>query len=1118
MKCLKCQFENPEGIKFCGKCGAKLEQVCPQCKFVNPVQFEFCGECGQALGKMPAATIPATTDTHAVPISDHERKHVTILFSDLSGYTAMTEKLDPEEVKEIMDRIFGKISQVVVKYEGFIEKFIGDAVMAIFGVPKTHEDDPVRAIRAAREIHDLVREISPSLEKTIGRPLYMHTGINTGLVVARDIDFEKGTHGVLGDTINIASRLSGMAKTDEIIVGYDTYQHAERYFEFKKKKAVKIKGKEESIQIYRVLLPKEAPSKTHRLSGLRSELIGRKVEMGQLKDAVENLHQGKSTIFSIIGDAGTGKSRLVEEFKSSLDVNTIQWREGHSYGYSQNIPYFPLIDLLNRAWQIREGDSLEQLKLKMEKGATAVIGERKDLIPYLGRLYSLSYSEIEQVNPESWKSKLNEAMQLILANLCKRAPTIICIEDLHWADSSSLELLRNTLMDLRYPVLFICICRPAFSLFTSHQINSIKSYYEIRLHDLTPTDAQDMVESLLKTDTIPKQLRTFIRDKAEGNPFYLEEVINSLIETETLVRDNVSWKLTRPITDKDIPSTVQGVISARLDRLERETKRILQEASVIGRSFLYEILKRISDLKQFIDKSLMNLEQLDLIKTRSLQPELEYIFKHALTQEVVYQGLLIKERRSIHEKIGLVMEELFHDRLPEFYEILAYHYSQSENYKKACEYLKLSGDKAARNYANWEAIQFYKEAIQVLNTQPETEEIKRLKLEHSFSIIAVMMLLSYPEGSLEILQDAERLSQELGDTPSLTAVYSKLSIYHTLKGASALALEYTEKYFNEAEKTGAIDILISVARDICPALFFSDSYIKLIDIASRATRPLEENHSEKDFFTGGVNAYAAVCGWYGMSLGWLGKRREAKAVLEKGLKVAFEVNDRYEIGFLNFAYSSMSFYSGDGNTTIEHARTMVKHFEEAGTNLMKGIAWSLLGGGYYLMGDYKTAKDHAEKGLKIQKEVGLPSSQPWNYFFLAIIHYALGNMQSATDCIEQTLKLSQEFKMKTPEGMAWILIGRIKSRTNPADFNEAYNNIHHGISMLEEIKLKPLAAFGYVFLGEMLADADRKVEALESLKKAEALYREMEVTPESYWLVRTQNALRRLESDACTTH
>ncbi|MCX5852734.1 MAG: AAA family ATPase, partial [Deltaproteobacteria bacterium] len=445
MKCSNCGIENPEGYKFCNECGQKLVLACPSCRMINQPGSKFCGGCGYDLTKTSTTTSQPVELPPKPTITDHERKYVTVLFSDLSGYTAMTEKLDPEEVKDIMDRIFGKISQVVVKYEGFIEKYIGDAVMAIFGVPKTHEDDPIRAVRAAREIHDLVREISPSLEKTIGRPLYMHTGINTGLVVAKEIDFEKGTHGVLGDTINVASRLSGLAKTDEIIVGIETYHQSEGYFNFEKLEPAIIKGKEEPIQIYKVRSLKEAPSKTHRLSGLRAELVGRKAEMTQLKEAVENLKQGKASIFSIVGDAGTGKSRLIEEFRASLDINTIQWREGHAYAYSQNIPYFPLIDLLDRAWQIKEGDPSDQVKLKIETGAKSIIGERQDLIPYVGSLYSLSYKEIEDISPESWKARLHEAIQLILANLCKRQPTIVCIEDLHWADPSSIELLRNIL-------------------------------------------------------------------------------------------------------------------------------------------------------------------------------------------------------------------------------------------------------------------------------------------------------------------------------------------------------------------------------------------------------------------------------------------------------------------------------------------------------------------------------------------------------------------------------------------------------------------------------------------------------------------------------------------------
>ena len=314
MKCPKCQSENREGIRFCEQCGVKMELECPNCKAKIPLGKQFCGECGQELGE-------GTKKEKRVPESEGERKYVTAMFSDLSGYTAMSEKLDPEEVKEIMSRIFGEIAQVVTKYEGFIEKFVGDAVVAFFGIPKAHEDDPIRAIRVAREIHELVAAISPEVEKRTGKSISMHTGINTGLVVTGEVSMEKGTHGLAGDPINVASRLSNLAKAGEILVGHGTYRQAEGYYTFEALEPMTIKGKEEPVQAYKVLSPKVKPTTIHRLSGLRSLLIGRKVELDALKEAVENLPKGKGRIFSICGDAGTGKSRLVEEFKNTLDLS-----------------------------------------------------------------------------------------------------------------------------------------------------------------------------------------------------------------------------------------------------------------------------------------------------------------------------------------------------------------------------------------------------------------------------------------------------------------------------------------------------------------------------------------------------------------------------------------------------------------------------------------------------------------------------------------------------------------------------------------------------------------------------------------------------------------------------
>ncbi|MGE5839484.1 MAG: AAA family ATPase, partial [Deltaproteobacteria bacterium] len=402
----------------------------------------------------------------------------------------MTEKLDPEEVKEIMSRIFGEIAQVVTKYEGFIEKFIGDAVVAFFGIPKAHEDDPIRAIKVAREIHEVAAAMSPAVEKRTGKPLSMHTGINTGLVVTGEVSIEKGTHGLAGDPINVAARLSSLAKAGEILVGHDTYRQAEGHFTFENLEPTILKGKAEPVQVHKVISSKERPVTIHRLSGLKANLIGRKAELAQLSEAVEQLRKGRGRIFSICGEAGTGKSRLIEEFKSSLDLTGVQWVEGHAYAYAQNIPYFPLIDLLNRVLNIQENDAPEIVKRKIETGIENLIGNRESIVPFVGSLYSLRYPEVEEVSPEFWKSRLQDAIQTILSALAEKAPTIFFHEDIHWADPSFVQLLRSALMAIRQPAIVLCAYRPPFSLFSTHQLGNIgKAYQEIRLEELSLSDA-----------------------------------------------------------------------------------------------------------------------------------------------------------------------------------------------------------------------------------------------------------------------------------------------------------------------------------------------------------------------------------------------------------------------------------------------------------------------------------------------------------------------------------------------------------------------------------------------------------------------------------------------------
>ncbi len=769
---------------------------CSKCQSENPVGFRFCGSCGQLLGETGVSGV--------IPKTGGERRHVTVLFTDLTGYTTMCERCDPEDVQEVMSRIFGEIAQVVAKYGGLIEKFVGDAAMVLFGVPKAHEDDPVRAIKAAMEIHGMVEALTPQLRVMGCRPLSMHTGICTGLVVTGGVDAGKGATGVTGDSVNMACRLSGMGKAGEILVGPYTYCMAEGYFDFEELESTTVEGKTEPVRIYRVLSRKGQPSKIHRLSGLRSELIGRNAEMAQLSEAVEKLREGKGSIIGICGDAGTGKSRLVEEFKATLDLKEIQWREGHAYSYSQNIPYFPITDILKRAFKIGEGDPPRKVREKMERRVERFVGRREDLIPYIGSLLSLSFPEIERTSPDSWKHRLHKAVQEFLFAVVKRAPTVICFEDIHWADPSSIELLRALLSDGKYPALFLFLYRPPFAFFPGPQLGAlVGSYREIHLQDLSSSEALAMTGALLKTGDVPLELRNFIRKKTEGNPFYLEEVINTLVESDTLVRDNGSWKLSRPLRESDISPTVHGVILARLDRLEKEAKRVLQEASVIGRVFLYEILKRVTEIKEDIDQHLAGLERIDLIRARFLQPELEYVFKHALTQEVVYNGLLKKEREAVHRQIARVIEQLFGERLYEFYETLAYHYTQSQMVDKAVEYLIRSGEKGLTRYALEESHKNFQQAYVLLGEKSEpTNEDRKVILDLLNAWAPVFHWRASYKNLVDLLRANEEHAVSLGEKAGLGMFYSWMGLGLQNLERAKDAQEYLAKALEIGEEIG----------------------------------------------------------------------------------------------------------------------------------------------------------------------------------------------------------------------------------------------------------------------------------------------------------------------------
>jgi class 3 adenylate cyclase/tetratricopeptide (TPR) repeat protein len=1118
MKCPKCSADNPETRKFCRECGEKLLLKCPKCNSENLPEDKFCGECGCDLSKSTETASLETQITESpseetIPTrisAEAERKHATVIFSDLTGYTAISERLDPEEVKEITSRIFSEISKIVGKYDGFIEKYAGDAVMALFGVPKAHEDDPIRAIKVAREIHELVDVISPEIESRIGQPISMHTGINTGLVVTGEVDMERGTHGVAGDTINLASRLSNLAKPGEILIDVDTCRQVEGHFTCEYIEETTVKGKADPVLVHKVLSQRGKPVTIHRLSGLRADLIGRKVELAELSEAAENLQEGRGRIFSICGAAGTGKSRLVEEFKATLSFEQIQWIEGHAYAYSQNIPYFPLIDLLNRVLHIEENDPPEKVREKVESGIEYLVGKQEDIVPYVGGLYSLSYPEVEDVSPEFWKSRLQSAIKAILSALAHKTPTIYFLEDLHWADPSFVELLRQACLEIREPAVVLCVYRPTFNLFTGDQLSGIGNYYhEIQLQDLSRSETQEMLESLLKTSSAPSDLKRLVQSKAEGNPFYLEELVNSLIESETLIRDNGNWRITKPITESDISASIHGLISGRLDRLEKEAKRILQEASVIGRAFLYEILKRITELKQDIDRCLRGLEQLDLIKTRSFLPDLEFVFKHALTQEVVYNGLLKKERREIHEQIALVMETVFQKRLPEFYEALAFHFKRGRSILKAVDYLIRSGEKSLARYSVEESHQYFMEAFDLLSNKPaRTKDEDALLIELLIKWSWVYYYRGDFLGQVNLLSAHKDLAESLNDRAILGMFYAWYGFSIFCGPNTREKYKDSYEYLRMALEIGDEIEDQKIIGHACSWLTWACSELGALDEAilygERAQEICKNNPTEHYLFFKSL-------GGMGYAYSYKGNDKKAfelgTSILDHGLKhsnIRGMVVGHYlkGVGFL---------VAGDFPSAIEAEK---KAIQTAKDPYYSQFPKFLLGICYAQNGQFQEAEETLQEVSTFCRDSGHELIGTPTYAFLGLVSIAKGRMGQGLKMIEEALKVYHENQRRTQVAAIEHVLGLVylqivsKSaavslttmaknigfilKNVPTAAKKAVEHFNIAIEVAKEIGAKGTEGQAYLGLGHLHKLKGRRDQARDCFSKSIKIFEECE--------------------------
>ncbi len=1017
-----------------------------------------------------------------------ERKQVTVLVAEVTGLSG----LDPEDRHEIAGPLMELMSQEIGLFEGTVSSLSGEGLTAIFGAPIAHEDDPARAIHAALSLRKRLEERPEKLSLRAGA----HTGLVIVGAIGDDLSME---YTAIGDTLTLASDLRDGSSPGTILISKDTRELAEGYFDFEPA----------DKETYAVLAPKHAATRVEAsLAKGLSHFVGRDRELAQLMDCFSRASEGRGQVAGIVGEAGVGKSRLILQFTQALP-GEYTLLQGGCYHYGDAMPYLPILGILKGYFGIEDSDDQESAKRRIGDQLELADPEEKlqgILAPIL-ELLSLPAEDEAYValEPAQRRERVFAAVKQLLMAESASSPLIVIVEDLHWIDKTSEELLASLIDSMANSrIQLILLYRPEYtSPWTS------KSYYTtIGVDQLPEKTSEELISSILSGGEVDADIVRLITAKASGNPLFIEELTHGLRENGSILKEDRHYLLAGKASEIEVPETIQGMIAARLDRLAAELKKLMQVASVIGREFAYRLLASITQMQDELKRSLSDLQESELIYEKSLFPELEYIFKHALTQEVAYNSLLKKRRKELHGKIGAAIETLYPERLEEFYEMLAYHYARSDDTDKAIQYLRLSGDKAARSYSHWEAVHFYKSAVGLLDAKQETEERDREKLNICLSLMNPLFLLNFPEGSLETLEEAEALSKELRDTNGLVNAYGKLGFYYTCKGDNVRGLDYAEKCFSEAEKIGEIESMIVPATDICFARFNSGEITKVRDITLKVLSVIEERLAKEQSFSGAINAYSMHCGWSGNALGSLGEFGDAREVLEKGLKNAIAANDIFGVARLQQCFFPACYFSGDAEGSLEHAQEAIKLFEDAGILYMLGYAWAFLAGGQFFSGDMEPAQANVEKGIRLQTDEGVAAMLPTVYWVAAIIHHGIGDLNKAIADAEQSLKLSQEYHMRAYESLAWGVLGRMLGEQGPLNIDVAEQHIHRSISMAEDMSLKPAIALGYLFRGEVFELAGRKEEAIENLKIAEKMGQDMGM---GYWLTRTREALARLE-------
>jgi class 3 adenylate cyclase/tetratricopeptide (TPR) repeat protein len=1116
MTCPRCHAENREGRRFCAKCAAPLATACPSCGFSNEPGEDFCGGCAAPLTvpSRPAEARFASPDAYtpkhlaekiltSKAALEGERKQVTVLFADLKGSMELLADRDPEEARKLLDPVVERMMEAVHRYEGTVNQVMGDGIMALFGAPIAHEDHAVRACYAALRMQELVTRYAEEARRTHGVNVQIRVGLNSGEVVVRAIGSDLHMdYTAVGQTTHLAARMEQFASPGSILLTGATLELAEGYVAVTPLGPVPVKGLAEAVEVYQVT--GAGPARTRLQASARRGLtrfVGRDAELEQLRRAQQLSGTGHGQVAAIVGEAGVGKSRLVYEFSHSHRLQGWLTLESASVSYGKATSYLPVIDLLKGYFKIQERDDLREIREKVTGKLLTLDRALEPTLPALLALLDVPVDDPawQTLDPGQRRQRTLDAVRRLLLREAREQPLLLIFEDLHWIDSETQALLDGLVDSLGSARLLLLVnYRPEYQ----HVWGGKTSFSQLRLDALPAESAAELLEALLGDDPGLAPLKQLLVKR--GNPFFLEESVRTLMETKALGGERGRYRLMQPVQAIQVPATVQAILAARIDRLPPEDKRLLQVAAVVGKDVPFTLLQAIAELPdEALRRGLDHLQAAEFVYEVGLFPDLEYTFKHALTHEVTYGGLLQDRRRELHARIVEALETLHRDRLGEQVERLAHHASRGELREKAVDYLRQAGLKAAARSALPDARVWFEQALGVLEALPESPSTLEQAFETRLELRLVLALLGDYRRALERLREAEALAERLNDDRRRGRVCAFVAAAYNELGELDDALVTGTRALEIAGRLGDLRLRILTTSYLGETHYYRGEYERAVELATDNLAALPADWVSESF---GIAAPPSVLdrSWLAMSLAQLGRFIEAATYEAEALRLAEPTQHAFTVGWAHLVAGTLRLLKGDWPKARAPIDQWIAVVRTGNVVLLLPVAVASSAWALAQLGEASEALNRLREGeplLERQAAMGLFGYRGWAYHALGRACLRLGRLDDARRLGDRAVESSPG--QHGFAAHARHLLGDIA--THPDRFDALSGEVHYGqaLALAEPRGMRPLVAHCHLGLGKLYRRTGDSAKAEESLTTAATMYREMGM---GFWLAQAEAA------------